>query len=65
MEDKHAESVAEKIKDRFNEVVGLPPGKFPDGETKPAREADSPHGTLTSDDAEGVPVHKGTGISVE
>ncbi len=65
MEDEHKETLIEKIKDKFNEAVGLPPGKFPDGEPKPTEESGSPSGTLTSDDTDGLPVHPGTGIAVE
>jgi len=65
MEGEHKETMIEKIKDLFNEAVGLPPGRFPDGEPKPTEETDSPSGTLTSDDAKGLAVNRGTGITVE
>ena len=65
VDDEQTETVVEKIKDMFNNAVGLPAGRFPDGETKPAKQTDSPQGTLTSDDAEGLPPHGGTGIAVE
>ncbi len=65
MNEEHAESLAEMIKDRFNEAVGLPPRRSPEGGTELAERNDIPHGTLTSEDAEGVPVPKGTGIAVE
>ena len=65
MDNEHAESLTEKIKDFFSNAVGLPPGKFPDGETKPIDETIAPRGTLTSEDAERLPPRAGTGISVE
>ncbi len=65
MANEHDESLVEKIKDLFNNVVGLPPGKFPDGEPKPIDETITPRGTLTSEDAERLPPRAGTGISVE
>ena len=61
-ERDHQESLSERIRDKFNEIVGLPPGKYPDGEPKPTAASDTPRGTLTSDDAKGLPPHKGTGI---
>jgi len=57
------ESLSERIKEKFNEVVGVPPGEHADGKPRPGEASDSPRGTLTSDDAEGLPPHKGTGIS--
>ncbi len=64
MADTHKESIVEQVKDAFNTAVGLPPGRFPDGEPKPSP-TDAPEGTLTSDDAEGLPPHAGTGIAKE
>ncbi len=61
--DEHKESLLERIKDRLQDAVGLPPGKYRDGEPKPSDASDAPRGTLTSDDAEGLPPHEGTGFS--
>lgn len=64
MDDKqHKETLAERLKDRVKDAVGLPPGRFADGERKPS-DLDAPHETLTSDDAEGLPPHGdlGTGL---
>lgn len=61
MNDAHKESLVERIKDAFDDVVGLPPGKYRDGEPKPSP-TDAPRGTLTSDDAEGLPPHGDTGF---
>jgi hypothetical protein len=63
MDNEHKETLLERIKDQFNNVVGLPPGKYPDGDPKPSDSSDAPRGTLTSDDAEGLPPHNGTGFS--
>ncbi len=65
MSDAHQESLIEKVRDLFNNAVGLPSGKFPDGESKSPPADDSPRGTLTSDDAEGLPPKAGTGIQAE
>ncbi len=67
MDDKQTETVFEKIKDMFNNAVGLPAGRFPDGKPKaaPSDATDIPRGTLTSDDAEDLPPHGGAGIAVE
>ncbi len=62
MATEHEESLIEKAKDKLKDLAGLPPGRFPDGEAKPSSGADAPRGTLTSDDAEGLPPHAGTGI---
>jgi len=61
MDNKREESLIEKIKDVFNTAVGLPPGRDADGEPKESDD-DAPRGTLTADDAEGLPPHQGTGI---
>jgi hypothetical protein len=58
----HKESLLEQVKDKLRDFAGLPPGRFPDGEPKPSADTHSPTGTLTSDDAEGLPPHGGTGI---
>jgi hypothetical protein len=58
----HEESLIEKARDLLNNAVGLPSGKFPDGESKSPKTDNSPTGTLTSDDAEGLAPHSGTGI---
>jgi hypothetical protein len=64
--DKNRESPAKKVKGAIEDAFGLPPGdKTPHGEGRPARDPKAPHGSLTADDAEQVPVHKGTGIAVE
>jgi len=64
VEDEHKESLVEKIKDRLKDAVGLPPGKFPDGEPKPTTSINAPRGTLTADDTEDLPPHgnDGTGF---
>lgn len=58
------ETLVEKIKDKFNELIGLPSGKAPEFEKMSAKELGAPHGTLTADDAEGLPPQRGTGITV-
>jgi hypothetical protein len=63
MRPESRETLAEKIKDVFNELVGLPSGNPPDVERERAKERNAPHGTLTAEDAEGLPPHGGTGIS--
>ncbi len=65
MDTGHTETLVEKIKDMFNNAVGLPSGKYPDGEAKPIDETEPPRGTLTSEDAERLPPHGGAGIGVE
>jgi len=55
----------ERVKDAFNNAVGLPLGRYPDGEPKSMEGSDPPRGTLTADDAEGLPPHAGTGIKPE
>ncbi len=64
MPEKHKESLLEQAEDKLKDLAGLPPGRFPDGEPKPSTGADAPRGTLTADDAEGLPPHDdvGTGI---
>jgi hypothetical protein len=65
MANEHKEPLIEQVKDKLKDLAGLPPGRFPDGEPKPSSGADAPRGTLTSDDAEGLPPHQdvGTGIA--
>jgi hypothetical protein len=60
MDNKPEESLIERIKEGFNTAIGLPPGKH--GEPTNANDDDAPRKTLTSDDAEGLPPHPGTGI---
>jgi hypothetical protein len=60
--NEHKESLLEQAKDKLKDLAGLPPGRFPDGQPKPSTGADAPRGALTSDDAEGLPPHEGTGI---
>ena len=36
MATEHKESLLERVKDKLKDVVGLPPGKFPDGKPKPS-----------------------------
>ena len=56
----------EEAKAAIDDILGLPPGdKTPHGEGRPVIPEDSPEGTLTSDDAEGLPPHQGTGIKAE
>jgi hypothetical protein len=64
MATDHKEPLLEQVKDKLKDLAGLPPGRFPDGEPKPSTGVDAPRGTLTSDDAEGLPPHQdvGTGI---
>jgi hypothetical protein len=62
MNNEQPESALEKVKDLINNAVGLPPGKYPNGDPKPSNQTDEPRETLTSGDAEGVPVPHGTGI---
>ena len=56
-------SLLEQTFDRIKEFVGLPPGRDVDGEPKTYVSDDAPRGTLTADDAQGLPPHQGTGIS--
>jgi hypothetical protein len=65
MTEPHEESFLEKLGDKLRDAVGLPPGKYPDGEIKPSSPSSEPTGTLTSEDAEGLPPHQGTGIAPE
>jgi hypothetical protein len=65
MKKPHEEGLVERLADRLKDAVGLPPGKYRDGEAKPSKDHHEPRGTLTSEDAEGLPPHKGTGISPE
>ena len=66
MKTPEPESVVEKIKGVLRDIVGLPPGDgTPHGEGRPINAEDVPRGTLTSDDAKGLPPHPGTGIAVE
>jgi hypothetical protein len=66
MKDERAygDSLLEQIKDKFNEVVGLPSGKITDVHEVPRKDLQAPRGTLTSDDAETLPQQNGTGIAV-
>jgi hypothetical protein len=60
------ETTVEKIEGVLRDLVGLPPGDgTPHGQGRPTKAEDVPRGTLTSDDAEGLPPHAGTGIAVE
>ena len=66
METKEDKPAPSKLKAILNDIMGLPPGdKTPHGEGRPVNPEDSPEGTLTSDDAEGLPPHQGTGIKAE
>lgn len=66
MDTPETESAVEKFKGVLRDVVGLPPGDgTPHGEGRTTNAEDVPRGTLTSDDAEGLPPHAGTGIAVE
>jgi hypothetical protein len=60
MDNKPEESLIDKIKQGFSAAIGLPPGRHP--ESTEEIEDDAPRKTLTSDDAEGLPPHQGTGI---
>ena len=66
MDTPKPEPAVEKIKGILKDLVGLPPGDgTPHGEGRPTNAEKEPRGTLTSDDAEGLPPHAGTGIAVE
>ena len=66
MDAPKTETAIEKIKAVLKDTVGLPPGDgTPHGEGRPTNGDAVPRGTLTSDDAEGLPPHAGTGIAVE
>lgn len=57
MDIRHAERLAEKAKAAINDFFGLPPGdRTPHGEGRPAEGPDTPHRSLTADDAEGAPL---------
>ena len=65
-EQEPKESALEKIKGVLRDMVGLPPGDgTPHGQGRPVKPDEAPQGSLTADDAEGLPPHSGTGISVE
>ena len=53
--------------ERLRESVGLPPGRHLDEEAAPALDRAAPRGSLTADDAEGLPPHNdvGTGMKRE
>lgn len=60
------ETATERIKGVLKDLVGLPPGDgTPRGEGRPANVQEVPRGALTSDDAEGLTPHAGTGIAVD
>jgi hypothetical protein len=66
MDKEHTESLAERVKNVIEDAFGLPPGdRSPHGQGRPMSDPNTPHGSLTADDAEGVPVHDGTGIKAE
>jgi hypothetical protein len=56
------ESALERAADKLRDAAGLPPGRFADGKPKPSDAAHTPRKTLTSEDAENLPPHEGTGI---
>jgi hypothetical protein len=57
MTDAHKTGLAERAKAALHDIAGLPPGdSTPHGHGRPARDPDAPHGSLTADDAEGVPL---------
>jgi hypothetical protein len=56
------ESALERAADKLKDAVGLPPGRFSDGAPKPSDAAHTPRKTLTSEDADDLPPHEGTGI---
>jgi hypothetical protein len=63
---KENEGAVEKIKAVLRDVVGLPPGDgTPHGPGRSTQSDEPPSGSLTSDDAEQLPPHAGTGIAVE
>ena len=57
------QTLLEQTFDRIKEFVGLPPGRDVDGAPRTYVNDDAPRGTLTADDAEGLPPHQGTGIN--
>jgi hypothetical protein len=62
----NSETVIGKIKARFNDWLGLPPGdKTPDGKGIPPKSYTVPKGGLTSPEAKGLNPHAGTGLKVE
>lgn len=62
MQKERKENALERGFAVMNDVLGLPPGdKTPHGQGRPARDPNVPHGSLTADDAEGVPTPHGTG----
>jgi hypothetical protein len=64
--EKDKESLVDRIKAGLRDVVGLPPGDgTPHGKGRSNKADDAPRGSLTADDAENLPPHAGTGISVE
>jgi hypothetical protein len=66
MEHEPAKTFGDKLKGAIRDLVGLPPGDgTPHGEGRPVDPAESPRGTLTAPDAEGLPTPAGTGIQVE
>ena len=66
MDTPETETPVDKIKGRMKDIAGLPPGDgTPHGEGRPTNGEDVPRGTLTSDDAEGLTPHAGTGIAAD
>jgi hypothetical protein len=65
MEEKNAESVAERAKAAVEDALGLPPGdRTPHGKHGPAREPSVPDDGLTSDNpshADGTPLNRKPG----
>jgi hypothetical protein len=62
MDTENKESLFEQVKEKLKELAGLPPGR-PPTDAEIADDAKSPHGTLTADDAEGLPPHDSTGVN--
>jgi hypothetical protein len=56
------ETALERAADKLKDAVGLPPGRFADGTPKPSDAAHTPRKTLTSEDADDLPPHEGTGF---
>lgn len=64
MQDRYSEQ-ANTAKARMEDAFGLPPGnKTSDDKGGPPRDPNSPHGSLSADEADAAPVRKGKGNSL-
>ena len=57
---KHTENTRDKSSGAIEDAFGLPPEKSPHDKDGPPNDPNAPSGSLSSDDAEPVPVDFGT-----